>query len=278
MRRIYTLTFAMITLMILSCEETIVLDIDQAPSNIVIESTLTNELRRHKVKVTRTLDFYQTGRSPAVTNATVYITDDLGNRFDFVHNPDGVADMNGHYLSEIPFQAELFQTYTLQVAIDGVSYTATDELLPVTSIDSLTYRINFREFLDPQTPGRYYEVLLYAKEPQETKDYYFFKFFRNDSSIFVGPTDIYFADDVILGEEINGIPSPVLYMEGDMARIEMYSLTRNAYLFYNDLFNLINNDGGMFGSPPVNPRTNLSNGALGLFQVSAVAKESILIE
>ncbi|HMQ00510.1 MAG TPA: DUF4249 family protein, partial [Cyclobacteriaceae bacterium] len=83
--------------------------------------------------------------------------------------------------------------------------------------------------------------------------------------------------DTLLGENISGIASPVLFKQWDWARVEMYSLSRSGYLFYTDLRNLLNNDGGLFGSPPVNPRTNLNNNALGFFQVSAVVKESIQI-
>ena len=58
----------------------------------------------------------------------------------------------------------------------------------------------------------------------------------------------------------------------------MYSITREAFVYYNDLFNLINNDGGMFSPPPANPRSNVINGALGYFQASAIEMETIIIE
>jgi len=268
----------LLSLIVQSCEQTILLDLKQAPTAIVVEATLTNENRIHRVKLTRTLDFYQSGSAPRVTNATVYITDDIGNRFDFIHNPDARASFNGFYFSESSFAGVIGRTYTLNIEVDNETYSASDELLRVTTIDSLSYRLFENNFFLPLPEGKEYEVLVYAKEPQETKDYYFFKFFRNDSLIYASATDIYFADDILLGESIDGLASPILYAKGDQARIEMFSLTRNGYLFYNDLFNLLNNDGGMFGSPPVNPRTNLSNNAMGFFQVSAVEKGSITIE
>ena len=272
------LIFLLSGLIFQSCEKTILLDLDQAPSSIVIEGTLTNENRIHKIKLSRSLDFYQSGAAPRVTDATVYISDDLGNRFDFLHNPEGLSELNGTYFSEVEFAGVIGRTYTLHITSGNESYTAADELLRVTTIDSLSYRLFESNFFLPLPAGKEYEVLVYAKEPQETKDYYFFKFYRNDSLIYASSTDIYFADDLLLGENIDGLASPILYAKGDVARVEMYSLTRNGYLFYNDLFNLLNNDGGMFGSPPVNPRTNLSNNAMGFFQVSAVEKESISIE
>lgn len=57
----------------------------------------------------------------------------------------------------------------------------------------------------------------------------------------------------------------------------MFSLTRKAFIFYSDLSNLLNNDGGMFSPPPANPRNNLSNGALGYFQVSAMDFEEMVV-
>ena len=38
------------------------------------------------------------------------------------------------------------------------------------------------------------------------------------------------------------------------------------------------NDGGLFSQPPSNSRTNLTNGALGFFQASAVEIEEIVIK
>lgn len=253
-----------------SCEKTVFLDLDQTPSKIVIEGLVTNQPGYQFVKVTRTVDFYESGETPRITDATVLVEDDLGNEFLYTHNPNNHPDSAGYYLPVTPFVGETGRTYYLTVDVNGEQYEASDKLYDVTSIDSLEYRVNIDEEDDPKEDGKFYEVLMYAKEPQETDDYYLFKFFRNDSLVLYNPSDIYFSDDKTLGEEINGIPSPVFYALGDSARVEMYSLSRTGYVFYNDLFNLINNDGGMFSPPPANSRTNLSNGALGFFQVSSV--------
>lgn len=257
-------------LVLWSCEKTVFLDLNQTPSKIVIEGLVTNQPGYQFVKVTRTVDFYDSGETPRITDATVLVEDDLGNQFVYIHNPNNHPDSAGYYLPVIPFVGEAGRTYYLTVDVNGELYEASDKLYDVTSIDSLEYRVNMDEEDDPKEDGKFYEVLMYAKEPQETDDYYLFKFFRNDSLVLYNPSDIYFSDDKTLGEEINGIPSPVFYALGDTARVEMYSLSRTGYVFYNDLFNLINNDGGMFSPPPANSRTNLSNGALGFFQVSSV--------
>lgn len=260
-----------------SCEKTVFLDLDQTPAKIVIEGLVTNQPGYQFVKVTRTVNFYESGATPRITDAIVMVEDDQGNEFLYTHNPNNHPDSVGYYLPKVPFVGETGRTYYLTVDVSGELYEASDKLYNVTSIDSLEYQVNTDEEDDPKEDGKFYEVLMYAREPQETDDYYLFKFFRNDSLVLYNPSDIYFSDDKTLGEEINGIPSPVFYAEGDTARVEIYSLSRTGYVFYNDLFNLINNDGGMFSPPPANSRTNLSNGALGFFQVSAVNISGIRI-
>ncbi len=261
-----------------SCEKTVDLDLRQSESKIVIEGQVTNHTGYQYVRVTRTAGFYDDGATPRVTNANVSVKDDLGNEFLFSHNPGGLADSTGYYLPDLAFEGEIGRTYTLTVEVDGEIYTAQDKLFSVSGIDSLSYRINPDEEEDPKDYKKFYEVLLYATEPQDEENYYLFKFFRNDSLKVYNLTDIYFADDKILGEAIDGLGSPVYFAPNDKARIEMYSISRAGYIYYIDLSNLLNNDGGLFSQPPSNSRTNLSNGAYGFFQASEVDVKTILIE
>lgn len=267
-----------IALGLVACEKSVLLDLDQMDPKIVIEGLVTNQPKYQFVKISRSTGFYESGAAPRVTDAIVFVEDNMGNQFSYVHNPNNHPDSVGYYIPSTPFTGVIGRTYTLNVDADGESYTASDEMFEVTAIDSLTYQINFDEQDDPKEDDKFYEVLMYAREPQETNDYYLFKFYRNDTLKLYNPTDIYFADDKTLGEEINGVQSPVFYAPEDSARIEMYSISREGFVFYSDLFNLINNDGGMFSPPPANSRTNLSNGALGFFQVSAVNVSGIKIK
>jgi hypothetical protein len=81
-----------------------------------------------------------------------------------------------------------------------------------------------------------------------------------------------------LGENINGVASPIYFTPGDVGRVEIYGISRTAFVFYSDLQRLLNNDGGLFSQPPADSRTNLSNGALGFFQASSLNVSSIEIK
>ena len=263
----------------LSCEEPYHLEQDETESKVVIEGLLTDRADMQYIKVSRTADFYSSGPSPRITDAQVSVTDDLGNTLLYVHNPRNHADSAGYYFPATPFAGEVGRVYHMTVDIGGTLYEASDKLLSITHIDSLKARIDGEEQADPEDEGRFYEVLIFTTEPQDEDNFYLFKFYRNDTLTYENDSDIYYSDDKLLAESIEGIPAPSFFALNDMARVEAYSLSRKGYVFYNDLSSLINNDsGGMFGPIPSTPRTNLSNGALGFFQVSAVDIADIRVE
>jgi hypothetical protein len=277
MRKINIFIVAIVFLF--SCEEPFKLDIEQTPENFVIEGVVTNDPKLQSVKITKSANFYSSGNTPRVTDATVTVSDDAGNIYTFVHNPRSHADSSGIYVPEIPFAGAVGRTYSLRVEAGDKIFEATDKLASIIPMDSLSYQVNKDEQRDPDHKDRYYEVLIFANEPQDEKNYYLFKFFRNDTLTFDNDTDIYYSDDKLLAENIDGIPSPVFYKQNDTARVEAYGISRTAYVYYNDLWALLNNDaGGMFGPIPSSPRTNLSNGALGFFQVSSVNIRGVRIE
>jgi hypothetical protein len=269
----------LIALLLAGCEETVQLDINQVPVRVTIEGQVTNVTGRQYVRVTRSGGFYETGSTERVANAQVIIRDDAGEQMQFIHNPGGDADSAGYYMPSNQYIGVVGRTYTMSVQLDGRTYEATDKLLRVTKIDSMGYRPNvFREREEP-SDGKIWELLIYAKEPQDTEDNYLIKYYRNDSLVYNGETDVYVLNDYGVGEKIDGVPSSVYYAPGDKARVEMYSLSRDGFLFYSDLVTILNSDGGMFSPPPANPRSNISNGALGFFQVSAInAKEVVLTQ
>ena len=258
----------------ISCEEPITIDTDQAPSQIIVEALLTNEMKQHHVKLTETADFYAVGETPRISDAMVTVTDNHGNIFDYHEEEPGV------YLSTEAFSGVVGDVYSLSIIIGDETFTATEELLPITTIDSLTFEV-FEDDDDDDIelrPGTTaYEVFLYTIEPQDEDNYYLFKFYRNGIWLNEDGEDITVTDDVAVGEEIECIEIPYIYFPGDTARVEMYSLTRQEFIFWSDVASLIFSDGGVFAPLPANPRSNISGGALGVFQVSALEVGELII-
>ena len=192
------------------------------------------------------------------------------------HFPQGCDSLKGFYFSDQKFAGRAYGIYHLDVDVDSKIYSAIDTLRPITAIDSLIIQVDTRAEADPESEGEIYQILLFAQEPQETVDFYYFKFYRD--SIIEDNNNVYVFDDVLLGSSLDGLPSPILFKEGELASVEIYSLTRVQFVYLTDLGAIMNGDGGMFSPPPANPRSNISGGALGLFQVSGISRGSILIE
>jgi hypothetical protein len=266
-----------ILLLTTSCEKTITPEIDGVEAQIVIDGLITDLESHNYVKLGNTVDFYSGEPSP-VTDATVSVEDNEGNITTFLPYTGSSADSIGMYFPEGSFAGVVGKTYKLTVVAGGKTYTAEDEMLRLVPMDKIDYRVSESEAEDPEDPGRIYELLLWVTEPRETRDYYLFKGVRNGKVEYENPTDVYFSDDELISENLDGIPMPLYYAKGDRAGVEVYSLTRSGFIFYRDLQKLLTNDGGLFGTPPANPRTNLSDGAVGFFQVSAIRTGELLIE
>lgn len=277
MKHISKYIFGLILISFFACEKTVTLDTDPTEAKLVIEGLITNNSDLNYIKLTRSRDFYSSGLAEGIQDADVVVNDDMGGEVHYLHNPENQPELDGVYLPETPYAGVVGNTYTMSVMVDGESYTAQETLLPVTKIDSLTVIVNEDELADPDEEEHFFEVLFYAEEPQDRVDHYLFKFYGNDELVKDSEEDIYFAEDEFIGEAIDDLPIAGFFALDDLVRVEMYSITREAFIYYNDLFNIINNDGGMFSPPPANPRNNLSNGALGYFQVSAFEMDEIVI-
>ncbi len=108
--------------------------------NIVVKAILTNEIKKHSVKLFQTIPIDSTKTIP-VKNAIVRIIDDTGITYNFQETEDGI------YTSTSPFAAQPVKSYILKIkAIEGIEYSSTPEQLPSTSeIKNLSYKIEIND-------------------------------------------------------------------------------------------------------------------------------------
>jgi hypothetical protein len=263
-----------VLLALFACEERIELDVKQVPDTYVLDGLVTNRLERHYLRIKKAVDFYESGSSPDVEHAHVMVRDNAGNAYEYLW-----STFERVYLSEMPFKGVVGRVYTLEVDVDEIVFYAVDSMRPISGISEVTWAIDPVEQQNPQKAGYFYQALLTTMEPQETKDYYLFKIYRNDTiQRFDDHTGVFVTDDVAIGEKIENFPAPVYYALDDWGKFEVYSLTPEAFRYYFDLSQILNNDGGMFSGIPANPVNNIiGDGGLGFFQVSAVALDSVRI-
>lgn len=255
-----------------SCEKTVTLDTQQTEPVYIIDGLVTNQLTNHRIKISKSQLFYDSGQNPTVTDATVQVTDNEGNNWPFVESEPGL------YLSETAFAGQIGNTYTMTINVDGQTFTAADELAYLHPIDTLIAFIDEDEFEKPEFDGEYWDFLTFLTEPQETEDYYLIKFLKNGEVFNYDGQDVYVFNDEIIQENVDGFSSNTLYKEGDIGGIEMHRISKSVFIFYNSLSENINSDGGVFSGQPSNVTTNIDGGALGVFQVSSMEIKEVVME
>src|SRR5690606_12966829 len=118
-RRVIYFIGCVLTLSTTACVEPIDFETEEDfDSALVVEGSITNELKHQEVKITRTYRFEE-ARPPFEENATVMVTDDVGNQYAFEETEPGI------YLSQEEFQAVQGRTYQLEIETsDGSRYSS----------------------------------------------------------------------------------------------------------------------------------------------------------
>lgn len=133
MKLIYSI-FVFVALITASCVDPYQLETNSFEEVLVIEATLTNELKQHQVKITKTYKLEEAVPSIA-TNANVSVIDNLGNSYNY-------SFANGVYLSNEIYQAEANRSYKLRVENNGQIYESALETLNESKpIESITTTI-----------------------------------------------------------------------------------------------------------------------------------------
>lgn len=276
-----------------SCDVPVELDVDQIPSQVVVEGQLIfgDDLlpERQYIRLTWSKGFYEDGAPEPVSGASVWIVAGA----DSVRLKEQTsADSAGWYrASPWPISGQLGQTYRLLISVDNQQISAEDRLTQLRiSVDSLVSRIDPVRFAElernPVPPGsddyrKYFQVYIYGNvikndDPSQLQ-YFQFKFYENDTIRNNDGRRVFVIDDRLFNGVLNGIPADGYFQENDLVKLEAYSLSPEAYIFYNDLNRNLNNDGGMFGPIPANLRTNVSTPAVGFFQVSMMQSDTISV-
>lgn len=254
--------FFFITILIFwSCEDPIILDLPTGPERLVVDAainwkkgSLGNE---QQIILTRTAPFYANSVPPA-SGATVYITDELNNVFNFIE--DGTT---GIYKCT-NFVPVINRTYTLTVIYNGETYTGTEKLYSVSSID-FVQQTNNGGFL-----GNQVEIKAFYTDPANEENYYMFRFLDNRNIL--ADFDV-FRDEFFNGNQIFAIYSQDNLQAGDIVNIRIHGISRQ---FYQFMFQVLQqtSTGNPFATIPALVRgnmintTNPENFPLGYFRLS----------
>ncbi|TYC12016.1 DUF4249 domain-containing protein [Bizionia gelidisalsuginis] len=149
-----------------NCTEEIPLETQDFEDVLVVEATLTNELKHQEVKLSRTY-FLEDSNLIIEDNASVSVSDSLGNTYNFAQNSEGT------YVSNEAFEASANTNYTLLITTsDGKNYTSSETALsPVSQIDELYAAVS-----SGGTSANKIQVLLNSNNESTNAQYFRYEF------------------------------------------------------------------------------------------------------
>ncbi len=254
------------SLALYSCETVIDAKLDTGPIQLSVEATLTNQPGPQQIRLTKTAAYFDNSTPPAATGATVNVADNMGKQFAFT-DPDNDGVYVWQSAAARPDTlGRVGRTYSLSITYQGDSYRASSRLNRVPPVDSLIFR---KRKLNPVSNTEGYQAEFYARDIAGAADFYRVKFYRNgvfqnkpgdiitsQDGSFRGSAD---TDGLMFIRPIRQSANPdSLYTLNDVVRIDVTSITPEAFNFWQELRTQITN-GGLFATPPANVPTNIRN-------------------
>ncbi len=256
------------SLFLSSCQDVIKVDLPKdQQSSLVIDAVIYSDSFA-KVNLTLSLAYFDQTNYPKVKADLVTITDNTVTD-TLTEKPVGSGVYYGKSMKGV-----IGNTYTLKVLYNNVEYTATDKLNRNTHFDSL-YFVDF-PFGRPGSPYNKFTNISHT-DPAGLGDNYIAYFFRNDTA-FNTLNDLNFTNDQFIdGNQAKDVYVGRPVKKGDKVRIEIHSLSTNAFNYYFQIINNAVRQQSLFAPPPAPYKGNISGNALGFFKASAVsAKEAIV--
>ena len=143
-----------------SCTEPYILETNTYEEALVVEATITNELKKQEITLTKTSRF-EDKETQIEKGADVFMTDNTGTRYDF-------EEESGKYISTKEFQAIPGKEYKLNInTSDGRTFESTTETLtPINAMQDVKASVETKDSLrgaairvtsfDPTNTAKYY--------------------------------------------------------------------------------------------------------------------------
>jgi hypothetical protein len=286
---VHVILLGLLLLGLTSCEDPIDVNLETGPLQRAVDGWLTDQPGPQTIKLTKTAGYFDASQPPSAIGATVIVADEDSVIHEFVD-----LKGNGNYVWT-PKNGEVFgkigKKYLLGIRFEGQEYIAISQMNPVPPIDSLIFR---EEKQNPLSDRKGFQGEFYAMDLPKRTDYYWIRTYLNGKRL-DGTQNIVVSYDGSFNGSANtdgllfiqpirqSINVDSLYNMNDSIKVELLSITPDAFYFFLQLSTQINN-GGLFASPPANVPTNVVNRdpkgpkAVGFFGVSALSSKTVKVE
>ena len=271
-----SLFYISLSLILISCEDVIEIELNGVDPAIVIEASISDDGSVSSAIITKSTDFFEPGDYEQVSNAIVTISDNAGNSYQMIEVDDG------EYVTDL-ITGQSGSTYSIEVNAEGQIYNAESSMPVKILLDSLSLELAHSRPNEKEGAERYY-LHVYFKDPPGIDNYCRFRIIV-ENELLTG--FIVYEDKFTDGNDIDVriiLDNKELNLNiGDLIEVELLSIDKAGFDFYKTA-NSVNASGGSNGRPsstgaaPSNPVTNWNNKALGFFSAYTVSNDSIIFE
>lgn len=294
------LLIALTLVSVFACEKDIRPDLGDPINAIVIDAWLNDRDVEQHISITRSQPYFEREFPTKIPNATVWVVDSEGQRFDFMEG-------DSTYIWSSPDGTPLAQpnsVYHLHALIGGTLFESVTYMGRVPEIDSIKF---FYRPADLFITEDFYFAEFYARDPVGQGDTYWIRSWKN--GIYLDkPAEINVAFDAgfSAGGAVDGIIfiQPIRttinpfdqraddsfippFLPGDSVYVEIHSISLSAFEFFAQVILQTNRDGGfaaLFATPLANVNTNIftqdqstTEKVVGFFNVGAVSSAGLLL-
>jgi len=257
MKNIFLTTLSFL-LILSSCTKKIDLDLKEDEHRTVINSRLYLGTNDFKVNVTKSGNYFGKGSITNVTNAVITLHDGT------VSHSLTNSGQGNYTLSS--FTAVANQEYKLTITENGKIHEAKAIMPQVVPLDSIIFE--YQPAFGPRPAG--YLAYTDGQDPANIKNYYKIEFKVNgevtesERSNFIILQDDWVDGNRLIFPVINGLD------KFDTLQMDLMSIDKGTYNYYNQLSLAIDGD----GAAPTNPDNNFGKDVLGNFSVMAVSSRT----
>ena len=284
-----------------SCVVEFIPNINENQSILVVEGTITDQLRTNTIKLSKSAPIGINNFSKPIKGCSVWIGDDLGNINLLKETKDGT-----YITDSTKFRGVIGRQYTLHITVNtsiiGVNYESFPvEMKPVPPIDSIYYEK--KVYVTWPQPIEGCQIYLDTHDPANNCKYYRWNYTEtwefhipynvtnricwisdNSDGIFIKNTDV-LGEDKISRYPLYAITNPIDRLSVRYSiLVNQYSLNEDEYRYWESLKNMSDQVGGLYDMIPSSVPSNVyclekpDEKVLGYFSVSAVSSKRIFIQ
>lgn len=253
-----------ITFICVSCYQDVMdIDLSQIDKQIVIEGVITNRPATCIVKISETSSIYRTESARKISDAIVTVSDDQGKTVSLSETEPGIYRNNSVI-------GDPGTVYTMEVQVNGKVYTAFSKMPVPLELDSIVYNLIYSYVPVP--------ISLYFTDHKGIEDFCRFKIYKNYE--YLENEKILYYDKYTDGEIIEIDDIDELFNRNDLLRVDLITIDKNIYDFYSVVYNYEDPESAeesVIDLASANPKSNISNNALGYFSAQTVRSYSVYI-